>query len=89
MFKIHSCFNHGQKFATHDIAHTHERQNMASDSSIRLLVIVHKKFNRRLPTKYFQFVPLICGITYPNGHIRLYLRFCLDKMMCHNRRGTL
>ena len=89
MFKIHSCFNHGQKFATHDIAHTHERQNMASDSSIRLLVIVHKKFNRRLPTKYFQFVPLIRGITYPNGHIRLYLRFCLDKMMCHNRRGTL
>ena len=74
---------HGQKFETRDIAQAHALENMASDNNIKLLVIVHKKYNISLPTKYFKFVPLIHSFIHPNSYIGLYLKFSLDKMMCH------
>jgi hypothetical protein len=58
---------------------------MASDSNIKLLVIVHKKYNRSLPTKYFNFVPLVYSFAYPNLHIGQNLRFSLDKITGPNR----
>jgi hypothetical protein len=44
---------HGQKFETRDIAQAHALENSQSDNNIKLLVIVHKKYNISLPTKYF------------------------------------
>ena len=58
---------------------------MTSDSNIKLLLIVHKKYNRSLPTKYFNFVPLVHSFAYPNLHIGQNLRFSLDKITGPNR----
>ena len=52
---------------------------------IKLLLIVHKKYNRSLPTKYFNFVPLVHSFAYPNLHIGQNLRFSLDKITGPNR----